>query len=386
MNLGSFLFVCFKTGLISFGGNLSLVAVFKSELEKSEGSDFIDFSELIAITSFLPGPMAANTVALVGYRLFGISGALLGLLAVLLPCFIMVTLLVDFFQELSDNSVWDIITRGIYLAIVVVIFQVGFGMWKKYRESISDDLLIGFSIALVALITFYFNAYASIIVIAIFGIGGSVLFGRSKEGLEPVEHSGSVHKIRWVSLALVVTILVAWLFWEAIWVYSLLGMTLFGGGYVFVHMAQGLLVETLELVSYQEYMDGIAIGQITPGPIMISVAVYGYQISGMMGAILATFGFFVPPALVAILISELLDRFKTGLSLFVRFSRPAIVGIIIFAGASVMLNTLDGHADFSKILMLFQTAIVFFISLKYKLIPVATIVISVFISGTLHFI
>ena len=69
-------------------------------------------------------------------------------------------------------------------------------------------------------------------------------------------------------------------------------VTLFGGGCVFIPMLQELIVENLHWLTTKEFVDGIALGQVTPGPIMISAVFIGYKLSGVLDALVSTIAMF----------------------------------------------------------------------------------------------
>ena len=111
-------------------------------------------------------------------------------------------------------------------------------------------------------------------------------------------------------------------------------LTLFGGGYVFIPILQELVVDQLHWVSTKEFVDGIAMGQITPGPIMISAAFIGYKVAGISGAIISTIAIFLPPALLMIVVSSFIDDIKNSKILNAVFKgvRAAVIGMIFAAG------------------------------------------------------
>ena len=116
-----------------------------------------------------------------------------------------------------------------------------------------------------------------------------------------------------------------------------MSLLLFGGGYVFIPLIQRIVVDQYAWVTRQEFIDAIALGQVTPGPILISAAFIGYKVAGLAGAAVATASIFAPPALLMLLGTRFLDRIKRsdGITAALRGIRPAVIGMIAAAGVTV---------------------------------------------------
>jgi chromate transporter len=125
-------------------------------------------------------------------------------------------------------------------------------------------------------------------------------------------------------------------------------------------------------VTHKEFIDGIALGQVTPGPILISAAFIGFKMAGLLGATAATLGIFTPPALVMIICAHYLERIKGSIILkaAMRGIRAAVIGMI-FAAAYVVAST----AEMNWIsLLIFTTSLVALLKFKWEvamIIPVA---------------
>jgi chromate transporter len=123
-------------------------------------------------------------------------------------------------------------------------------------------------------------------------------------------------------------------------VFAGMSVMLFGGGYVFIPLIQEIVVDGQGWVSQKEFIDAIAMGQITPGPILISATFIGYKVAGLAGATAATAGIFLPPALLMIAASRVLDYIKKSIAIkaALRGVHPAVVGLI-FAAAVVVARS-----------------------------------------------
>lgn len=175
--------------------------------------------------------------------------------------------------------------------------------------------------------------------------------------------------------------LVVWLLWEGqresaplgirlISVFSGCSVTLFGGGYVVIPALHELFVEHLHWLSATEFADGIAIGQVTPGPIFITATFIGYKVAGWGGAALATLAMFLPPAVLTVLASRFVAWMEgsAGLAAAMKGVRAAVIGLI-FASAFTIGQTMDRSA---AAVLLFLLALA--VSGKYAISPVYLIV------------
>ncbi|MEK7786563.1 MAG: chromate transporter, partial [Chloroflexota bacterium] len=120
-------------------------------------------------------------------------------------------------------------------------------------------------------------------------------------------------------------------------VFAGMSVMLFGGGYVFIPLIQEIVVNHQQWVTTQEFIDGIALGQITPGPILVSAAFIGLKVAGLAGAVVATVAIFAPPALLMVVASGAYERLQrsSAIQACLRGVRPAVIGMI-FAAAVVV--------------------------------------------------
>jgi chromate transporter len=146
--------------------------------------------------------------------------------------------------------------------------------------------------------------------------------------------------------------------------FAVMSLFLFGGGFVFIPLIQEVVVDGYGWVTHKEFIDGVALGQVTPGPILISAAFIGYKMAGLLGATAATLGIFTPPALVMILCAHYLERIKSSVLLkaCMRGIRAAVIGMIL-AAAYVVAST----AEMNWIsLLIFTASLVALLKFKWE--------------------
>jgi len=131
--------------------------------------------------------------------------------------------------------------------------------------------------------------------------------------------------------------------------FSGLSLMLFGGGYVFIPMIQDVVVTQYGWLSTQQFLDGVAFSQITPGPILIIATFIGQKVIteqygwplGLLGAVIGTVSFFTPPALLMITTSRALDSIQQApwLQAAMRGIRCGVLGMIAVAAVVILYTS-----------------------------------------------
>lgn len=140
--------------------------------------------------------------------------------------------------------------------------------------------------------------------------------------------------------------------------FATISVMLFGGAYVSIPLIQEIIVHNLKWLTQPEFTYGLAVGQVTPGPIVISAAFIGYKVAKIYGAIAATIGIFLPPFILMIVGANLLERIKQSPQIQAAMNgiRPAVVGMIFAAfwivGKTALPNWVSGLIFLSSLLAL----------------------------------
>ena len=156
---------------------------------------------------------------------------------------------------------------------------------------------------------------------------------------------------------------------------------LFGGGYVFIPMMQEVVVQQYHWLNNQQFIDGIAIGQFTPGPIVITVAFIGYYVKGILGALVATIAIFTPPAVLMILASKVMDFLKHSkkVKAALKGVRLGIIGMIFYSVFVISQNSLNQNLENSMLFFLILMST--FVILKKLNISIIWVIVSSGILG-----
>ena len=116
-----------------------------------------------------------------------------------------------------------------------------------------------------------------------------------------------------------------------------IGSITFGGGFVMIPLIEAEVVDSHHWLTHQEFVDATALGQITPGPVLITATFIGYRVAGTLGALAATIGIFLPSFLMTVVAGSSLARFHTNkiVQSFLKGVTPAVVGLLVAAGISI---------------------------------------------------
>ena len=370
-----------KIGSTAFGGFMALIAVVQNYLVNRKklltDSEVLDG---ISLATILPGPVAVNVVAYAGYKINGVTGAIVCTVAVILPSFILMLLISHLYFTWGEIPGVNNIFKGFIPAVAAIIIAAAFNMSKKTLKGVS-----GYVIALTALLILVLagSFYSTIGIIIASGLAGLLLFKKPVDKINNSTASEAGKSSIYLSILAFISIpaaamMLPMLKASSIVILNLLvtfaGMSvlLFGGGFVFIPMIQEIVVDTYHWLSIKEFIDGIALGQITPGPILISATFIGYKVAGVAGAVAATIGIFTPPVILMLLSTRFLDVLKHSIKINAILTgvRCGVIGMI--ASAAVVVLQSAEHDWISLVILL--AALVSLIKLKIEvawIIPVS---------------
>ena len=340
-----------KIGSTAFGGLMALISVVENVIVgRKKLLTHEDILDVISLATCLPGPVAANVIAYVGYRVRGGLGALITSVAVLLPSFVLVLGLTIVYLQAGEIPAIEKAFAGFIPAVTAIILCAALNMSKKaikgWRE-ISIGVLAALFLQLIG------GFYITLVVILASGFVGWFCFRRQvakklratqasafDAEVAPSQTETNIAvapQLSWQKIAIPLAVLFGLLALSQLPLplgedslaklfvtFSGMSLMLFGGGYVFIPMIQEVVVNNYHWVTQAEFSNAIAMGQITPGPILISAAFIGYVVKGFLGAVVATVGIFFPPALLMVTLSNVLETVKSSVVI-----QAALKGIVV---------------------------------------------------------
>jgi len=339
-----------RLGLTAFGGPAMVAYIRDLAVKKKNWLTPESFQDGVALCQSIPGATAMQTAAYVGLRSSGPLGALAAFVGFGLPAFALMVALSVAYQAGHDLHVVASIFRGLQAIVLALIANaiVNFGRasiknWRDLMPAVGAATLMVLSV----------NPILMIIAAA---TAGFILY-RHMAAPEAVRSPASVEGARkLIRLPLYGVILVV----VALAALFLLNQTLFdlsavmlkvdlfafGGGFTSVPLMFHEVVDVRHWVDTKTFMDGIAMGQVTPGPIVITATFVGYQVAGLLGAVVGTIAVFTPSLLILLLTAPHLRRLQKSAifrhclrGVFASFC-GLLLGVAINFGLSVPWNVL----------------------------------------------
>ncbi|MDB5014045.1 MAG: hypothetical protein JWQ25_2247 [Daejeonella sp.] len=382
-------FTFFKIGLISFGGHMALISVIQRimvEKDRTVSSEAILNS--IGIASLLPGPLAVNVVGQTGYNLRGAKGAVLSIIGIILPAFLLMLALSWTYFTYQQTINWQAAMSYVAGAVSAIILASGLQLYVKEVKGNITKIIICFSAIVILILTSnYLMTVAMLVAGAVLGVMLKVQSeAETDKNSKSAVISGGLTTSPAVSISskfVVAFLLINQLLFlsntskyissgylKILLIFSGISLTLFGGGYVMIPIMQILFVNDLHWLNNKEFVDAIAFSQATPGPILISATFIGYKVAGFGGALLATIAIFTPSAFVVIIVSKVISKYQNNgiVKNLMGGIKTVVVALIIVSAYKIV-----AHETFG-LLMILTIVVSFVLNFKYKISPVYLIV------------
>ncbi|MEM9567452.1 MAG: chromate efflux transporter [Cyanobacteria bacterium P01_E01_bin.34] len=352
-----------RLGTVGFGGPQAHIAMQNSEVvSQRQWLTQEQFVEGLAVCEMLPGPASTQMGIYIGYVVSGPIGALVAGLSFIAPAFAIVLALSWAYFQFQQTPQLE----GIFLGVspVVVALILGF-CWKLMRKTVlsaetSRRQRIGrWMIAIAVFVTTLLARPSILLQLLVAGLVGLWLFAPSppRRALSTIP---GFH-IAWLNLELgfvslstasteVVSLSSLWgferigtYFWPLTLFFLKVGSSIFGGGLVIIPFIETEVVEKLHWLTTTEFLNGVAIGQLSPGPVVLTAAFVGYKVAGLLGGLVAAIAIFLPSFTFIMLASPILARLRRNprVRAFLQGVTPAVLGAIAAAAIPLAQNALD---------------------------------------------
>jgi len=348
-----------RLGATSYGG-FAIMGIMQSELQERRGwVTKPRFVEGLAVVNMLPGATATQLAIFLGYARGGWWGAVVGGLGFVLPAFVIMLALSLAYATVGVSPV---VRGALYGLGPVVIGVFAVALYRLGRSTVrrATHAAVGVAAALAMLGTPL--GLAGVLTLA--GVAGLLLF-----------HPRTPRALAAAALVTAAVVLYTW--WPvrppatvaagvaaaevqpvtlgtlAAFFFKVGAFTV-GGGLVMLGFIQQQVVDQLHWLTPREFVDGLALGQLTPGPILMLAAYVGYKVAGAAGAAVAAGAAFLPSFVITLAVLPVLDRVRAlaWVRAIMEGLGPAVIGVL-----AVALARLAPHAvpDWPAALMLVLT-------------------------------
>ena len=321
-----------QLGITGFGGPPAHIALLRKLcVEKNKWIESTEFEDAVATTNLLPGPASTQLAMFCAWKLRGVRGTLLGGLCFIAPGLVLIIALAALFLAKHPMN-WVLGAAGGAGAGVAVValnaaYQLVPGSWQRFT---STQRARWFVYAILGVLCTNFLPAFVVLVLLACGLF-EVMLRASDQRLGLIGPLALGHGAALTGLGAVC------------WVALKVGALSYGGGFVIIPLMQHDVVSTYHWMTNAQFLNAVALGQITPGPVVQTVAVVGYSARGLTGALLAAFIAFTPSFIFVLIGAPRFEKIRKNKNVasFFAGAGTAVLGAI--AGASVPLTRALHH-------------------------------------------
>ena len=313
-----------KLGTIAFGGPAAHIALMRTEVvQRRRWMDEQEFLDLMGATNLIPGPNSTELAIHVGRMRAGWRGLVVAGACFILPATLIVLAFAWVYVRYGSTPQVQDLLYGITPVIVAIIIHA---LWGLLRTAVKGPFLAVVGITALAL---YFLGESAIPLL--FG-GALVVFL-----VQNVRQRWSGGATAFVPLGLLALPSVSAGPLGIFLSFLKIGSVLFGSGYVLLAFLRSEFVDP-GLLTDQQLIDAVAVGQFTPGPVFTTATFIGYVLDGVPGALLATVGIFLPAFVFVAITSPFIPRLRNSPVLSGILDGVNVVSLALMAGVTWQLG------------------------------------------------
>ncbi len=317
-----------RLGTFGFGGPIALAGYMQRDLIPRGWITEDEYLEGLAFSQMMPGPLAAQLAMWIGFIRHGAVGASLVGIVFILPAFLIVLAISYLYVAFQGLTIVQALFYGIGPVVIAIVAHSAVRLAKA---TVGTERRMWLIFGIVALITIVSRAEIALLFV-VSGLIGILLYSPpgcwKKQGkMMP----GILVPFAGVSAT-------APLLWKLAGFFVKAGAFTFGSGLAIVPFLHQGVVLNHHWLSERQFLDAVAVGIITPGPVVITSAFVGYLVAGFWGGLTAAAGVFLPVYLFVLFIGRYIIRYREHPALkgFVKGATAAASGAI--AGATVILG------------------------------------------------
>lgn len=328
---GKLFFSFLRLGLTAFGGPAMVAYIRELAIKKNHWLSEESFKQGVAVCQVIPGATAMQVVAYVGLRSGGPFGAIMAYVGFGLPAFLLMVVLAAFYQSAHDHATIVAIFRGLQIIVIALVANAALTFGRSTIKTWQDGVL---GLAVTAYLVMQGNPVIAILAAAILGL---FLYRKKQSSPGKPSPSSTAITLSHLKTPLLLTLTLvagmALLYYNNRQLFNLslvmvkVDFLAFGGGYGSIPLMFDEVVGVQKWLDGKAFMDGIALGQVTPGPIVITATFVGYLIAFLPGALIGTVSIFAPSLIMLTLAVPYADRIQNN-ALFQRAMHGILVSFV----------------------------------------------------------
>jgi chromate transporter len=340
-----------RLGLTAFGGPAMVAYIRTMAVVREQWLDDATFNNGVSLCQAVPGATAMQVAAYVGLKVRGLAGAIAAFVGFGLPAFVLMMVLSAFYLQVSTLPPVVSIFRGLQVIIVAIIATAAVTFART-----SLKRWVHIVIAVIAAVLFLLGVHPILVILSAALMGLLILGGDASAPETPQTGTArGLEKGYFILIGLVAAMFLVLFFFdknlfEVAAVMFRVDLFAFGGGLASLPLMYHEVVDAHAWLDSATFLSGIALGQVTPGPIVVTATFVGYLVAGFWGGVIATIAIFTPSFLIIVGTEPYFDRMQ-GSPLF----RRAVNGILLsFVGLllSVTIRFAMGiHWDWQLVLL-----------------------------------
>ncbi|HEY6008083.1 MAG TPA: chromate efflux transporter [Geobacteraceae bacterium] len=317
-----------RLGALGFGGPIALAGYMQRDLIPRQWISAEEYREGLAFAQMMPGPLAAQLAMWIGFIRHGTLGASLVGFVFIFPAYLIVVAVSFLYVTYRGLIVVQALFYGIGPVVIAI---VTLSAVRLARTTVGTDRRLWLMFAAAAVVTVVARAEIALLFV-LAGLIGILLYRPPREWKRSGEVAGLLGAKGLAGAIVTVPVLV-----ELAAFFVKAGAFTFGSGLAIVpFLHQGVVLQH-HWLDERQFLDAVAIGIITPGPVVITAAFVGYLVAGFWGSLVAATGVFLPVYLFVLFVGRYIVRYREHPALkgFVKGATSAASGAI--AGAAVIL-------------------------------------------------
>ncbi len=294
-----------KLGITAFGGPAAHIAMMHDEVVKRrKWLDDQQFLDMLGATNLIPGPNSTEMAIHIGFLRAGWLGLIVGGVSFILPAMLIVMVLGWAYLQFGSTPQAERLLYGVKPVVIAIIVQA---LWNLGQKAVKNSFMAVVGLAVLGLYFFGINEIALLFAGGLLVMAGANIQRLRKQAMgiflvPPFAGLNMLGSCALVSVPFGLPLLFL--------TFLKIGAVLYGSGYVLLAFLRADFVVRFGWLTDQQLIDAVAIGQVTPGPVLTTATFIGFILDGTPGALLATLGIFLPSFIFVAISNPLIPRIR----------------------------------------------------------------------------